>query len=247
MARARNIKPAFFENDILADCQPLSRLLFIGLWTIADKAGRLEKRVKKIKAQLLPYDNCDCKKLLNELEKSGFIVSYKVKESVYIQILNFDKHQNPHIKETASTIPAPCKNSISMEEESLIPDSLLLIPDTGYPMSTIDDAVLGWNSLGLTQVQKLSPSREVLLRARLKDVDGLDGWNVALDKIEASDFLSGKKTDWKANFDFVIKDSNFTKIMEGNYDNGTHTTNTKNKGLTPDEELQQYLDRPRQQ
>ena len=229
MARARNIKPAFFENDILADCQPLSRLLFIGLWTIADKA------------QLLPYDNCDCKKLLNELEKNGFIVSYKVKESVYIQILNFDKHQNPHIKETASTIPAPCKNSISMEEESLIPDSLLLIPDTGYPMSTIDDAVLGWNSLGLTQVQKLSPSREVLLRARLKDVDGLDGWNVALDKIEASDFLSGKKTDWKANFDFVIKDSNFTKIMEGNYDNGTHTNNAQ-KGSV-DDELQQFLER----
>ena len=43
MARARNIKPAFFDNDELAENEPLGRLLFIGLWTLADyqdAAGR---------------------------------------------------------------------------------------------------------------------------------------------------------------------------------------------------------------
>ena len=30
---ARNIKPAFFDNDELAENDPLGRLLFIGLWT----------------------------------------------------------------------------------------------------------------------------------------------------------------------------------------------------------------------
>ena len=37
MARARNIKPGFFTNDVLADCDPLARLLFAGLWTVADR------------------------------------------------------------------------------------------------------------------------------------------------------------------------------------------------------------------
>jgi hypothetical protein len=60
MARARNIKPGFFANDVLAEIDPLGRLLFAGLWTIADREGRLEDRIKKIKAQILPYDDCDC-------------------------------------------------------------------------------------------------------------------------------------------------------------------------------------------
>lgn len=35
--RARNIKPGFFSNDLLPECEPLARLLFIGLWCMADK------------------------------------------------------------------------------------------------------------------------------------------------------------------------------------------------------------------
>lgn len=50
MARARNIKPAFFMNDELAEIDPLGRLLFIGLWTIADREGRLEDRPARHKS-----------------------------------------------------------------------------------------------------------------------------------------------------------------------------------------------------
>ena len=73
MARARNIKPGFFANDTLAECSPLARLLFAGLWTIADRAGRLEDRPKRIKAALLPYDECDINDLLDQLVDRGFI------------------------------------------------------------------------------------------------------------------------------------------------------------------------------
>lgn len=57
MARSRNIKPAFFFNEQLAEVAPLGRLLFIGLWTIADREGRLEDRPRKIKAEVLAYDD----------------------------------------------------------------------------------------------------------------------------------------------------------------------------------------------
>lgn len=113
MARSRNIKPGFFTNDNLADIEPIGRLLFIGLWTICDREGRIEDRHRRIKAEVLPYDNCDVDALLQDLAKHGFILRYVVGGEKYIQVLNFTKHQNPHVKESASTIPAPDMSSAS--------------------------------------------------------------------------------------------------------------------------------------
>lgn len=143
MARSRNIKPGFFLNDELAECGPLARLLFAGLWCIADREGRLQDRPKRIKAEVLPHDNCDADDLLKQLETAGFIVRYQAGNDRYIQVCNFGKHQNPHVKESPSTIPAPdehststvqeqCKTDESTEQTVLIPDSLNLIPDSGF-------------------------------------------------------------------------------------------------------------------
>lgn len=141
MARARNIKPSFFANDDLADINPLGRLLFIGLWTLCDREGRLEDRPRRIKAEALPYDDCNVDSLLNDLQDHGFILRYVTGEDRFIQVVNFSKHQNPHIKESASSIPAPeehhtstvqeqCDEQPEPERAGLIPDSGFLIPDS---------------------------------------------------------------------------------------------------------------------
>lgn len=109
MARARNIKPGFFANEELAELPMAARLLFIGLWTLADREGRLEDRPKRIKAQIFPYDdNLDVDQLLNDLfqNKQRFILRYKIGEDSFIQISNFAKHQKPHANESESAIPA---------------------------------------------------------------------------------------------------------------------------------------------
>ncbi|MDI9733891.1 hypothetical protein QM259_16735 [Acinetobacter baumannii] len=49
MARSRNIKPSFFMNEDIIELPFEARLLFIGLWILADREGRLENRPKKIK------------------------------------------------------------------------------------------------------------------------------------------------------------------------------------------------------
>jgi uncharacterized protein YdaU (DUF1376 family) len=73
--------------------------------------------------------------------------------------------------------------------------------------------------VGWPMVQKLSPARRAALVARLKDAGGADGWAVALSKAEASPFLTGQTGNpFRASFDFLTKQSNFTKLMEGNYD-----------------------------
>jgi len=142
MARSRNIKPGFFLNDELAECDPLARLLFAGLWCIADREGRLEDRPKRIKAEVLPYDDCDPDDLLNQLAQRGFIIRYEVDGNRYIQITNFKKHQNPHIKEAPSIIPPPPEQELTPEKHCTSTvqtpekhdedpaDSLKLIPDS---------------------------------------------------------------------------------------------------------------------
>jgi hypothetical protein len=138
VARARNIKPGFFTNDELALCEHGARLVFVGLWCIADREGRLEDRPLRIKAQLMPFDNCDIDQWLEQLHEKRFITRYEVANCKYIQVNNFHKHQNPHVKESASTIPAPglhqtsTGNSGTSPADSLLPitDSLLLNPDT---------------------------------------------------------------------------------------------------------------------
>ena len=140
MSRARNIKPSFFINEELVECDFSTRLLFIGLWTLADREGKLEDKPKKIKMALFPADNINIDDLLNELKKRGFIERYEVEGNQYIQVVAFKKHQNPHRDEKISTIPdcvkhyastmqAQCNIYANTVPIGLIPDSLNLIPE----------------------------------------------------------------------------------------------------------------------
>lgn len=127
MARARNIKPGFFKNEKLGDMDPLARLLFAGLWCLADREGRLEDRPRRIQIETLPYDDCDVDQILQVLHDARLIQRYTVNGSRFIQILKWRKHQNPHHKEVDSEIPpleqedtqAQAKHESSMNQEQV--------------------------------------------------------------------------------------------------------------------------------
>ncbi len=105
MARTRLLKPSFFKNEDLADLPIAARLLFAGLWTLADREGRLEDRPRRIKAELFPYDSQNCDVLLQELDRCGFICRYQTEGFSVIQIESFSRHQNPHPSEKSSELP----------------------------------------------------------------------------------------------------------------------------------------------
>lgn len=105
MARARNIKPSFFLNEDIVELPVEARLLFIGMWTLADREGRLENRPKKIKMSLFPADDINVSEQLSNISKYGFIELYNVDGTDVIQITNFVKHQTPHGLEKDSELP----------------------------------------------------------------------------------------------------------------------------------------------
>jgi len=105
--RARIIRPGFFENESLAEVGPTGMLLFAGLWMLADREGRLKDRPPFIKGRIFPYFDCDVDSLLTELARRGFIIRYSVDGGRYISIVNWDKHQKAHPKDSESVIPPP--------------------------------------------------------------------------------------------------------------------------------------------
>ena len=114
MARIRTIKPEFFDDEDLAKLSYLARIAFVGLWTQADREGRLEDRPARLRVRLFPYEeSVDMGSVLCELEASNFVQRYVVNDRPIVQIRTFAKHQRPHPKEPASTlepIPADYKN-----------------------------------------------------------------------------------------------------------------------------------------
>lgn len=190
MARARSLKPGFFTNDKLAECQPLARLLFAGLWTLADREGRLEDRAKKIKAEVLPYDDADADELLTALAGHGFIQRYEVNGEKYIQIVAFLKHQNPHVKEPASSIPPPQKNGSRAVRKPEKNDSRRAVSITDSPFP-IPDSITGlrpevWSAWISHRGGKLSKQAISLQTSKLSELlrAGHDPNAVILQSIE---------------------------------------------------------------
>lgn len=106
MARIRMIKPEFFDDPDLAALSFPARLFFIGLWTQADREGRLLDDPRRLKARLFPYDDVDTDALAVELHGKDMIRRYQGDDGrAYIWIRSFVKHQRPHPKEPESVIP----------------------------------------------------------------------------------------------------------------------------------------------
>ena len=235
MPRARNIKPGFFENEDLPDIDPLGRLLFIGLWLLADREGRLEYRPKKIKGQLFPYEDCDVNFYCHQLQSLNFLTIYEITGTQYIQIDSFEKHQNPHPNEKESVLPGPEneKSSRVMDESSradtmnpdtMNPESHAAKPPSDCPYH--DLLALYHETLPeLPKVRKFTDKRRRALRNRWEDskelwIDGEDGltwWRRFFEHVRESPFLMGEKNDWSASFDFLTTQSKFVNVVEGTY------------------------------
>lgn len=174
---------------------------------------------------------------LKKLIKSEVVTSKTTSNFSIISILKWDIYQddqqadNKQVTSKQQTI----NKQVTTEEED---NNIIIKEDKKY----IGDCVISYNELAarinLPKCQKLTKSRKSKLKARLKDCGGVDGWNSALQKLEASKFCQGENDrGWKADFDFLLQEKSFTKLMEGGYNHEPNKRSDKVKAG-----LQEWVD-----
>lgn len=219
MARARNIKPGVMENEDLAELAPLTRLLFIYLWMLADREGRLEDRPKQIRAKALPYDAVDADEMLSDLARMGFLIRYEVDSKRFIQIVNFVKHQRPHSNEVASEIPPSSQELSTLVESTSNQGEQEELPEpealrSGFSDSLIPDSLIAGEKRedapakpspadrGTRLPKDWEPDDEQIAFCRNERPD-LDPRGVASrfrDHWIAQPGVKGRKSDWPATW-----------------------------------------------
>ena len=81
----------------------------------------------------------------------------------------------------------------------------------------------------------MSDKRKQSVKARLNTYT-VEQFREMFEKAEASSFLKGSNNrNWQANFDWLIKDSNFAKVLEGNYDDKGNSGNSGNSSFNTDD------------
>lgn len=115
MARKRMIDPNIWQSEDFNKLDTFSRLVFIGLFSLADDEGRGRANPTYIKSSIFPYDEVvrttDIEKSLSKISASMSIVFYEHNESKYYELLNWDKWQKID-RPTESKIPEYIENEM---------------------------------------------------------------------------------------------------------------------------------------
>ncbi|HUU98237.1 MAG TPA: hypothetical protein VM487_21095, partial [Phycisphaerae bacterium] len=109
MARIRTIKPEFWTSEQVVECSPIARLLFIGMWTFADDAGRHPLSYARLKMEIFPADDFkidSIESLVDELISAGLIRTYTITGKQFLQITGWH-HQR--IERPTVRHPEPVK------------------------------------------------------------------------------------------------------------------------------------------
>ena len=116
MARARLLKPDFFEDERITALPFGARILYQALWCLADREGRLEDRPQRIAAFAFPPIGNETMQArarkeadawLELLITSGMVQRYEAEGEHCLLIKRFPEHQKVHPNEPKSSLPQP--------------------------------------------------------------------------------------------------------------------------------------------
>lgn len=110
MARIRSLKPEFWTDEELATSVSRDgRMLYAGLWNLADEHGRLRGDPRYVKGQIFAYDDDltpeVIDKLLDDLAALKKVVRYRVAGARYLFLPNLGKHQRLESDKVPSRLP----------------------------------------------------------------------------------------------------------------------------------------------
>lgn len=121
-------------------------------------------------------------------------------------------------------------------EENSIDNYLDKLDSSSDKSSDLEQITEMWNTLtkfGITKIRKIAKGskRETYVKARLKQFT-LDDFAEAVEQIKQSSFLQGQnKNGWLITFDWFILPNNFSKVLEGNYNDKKGVRDHGNKPI----------------
>jgi hypothetical protein len=108
MARIRTIKPELWVSEQIAECSPIARLTFIGIWNFCDDNGVHPAKPKTLKAELFPMDDfsaADLAEWVGELVRAGLVAEFTHQGVDFWHVTGWTKHQK--IEKPSCKYPRP--------------------------------------------------------------------------------------------------------------------------------------------
>lgn len=169
---------------------------------------------------LFPYaSEYQIRMALKHLEDAGLILTGNYNKSSYDRTTWYALSETAISMYKKPQMEAENKPNGSGEIATPIPDN-----NTDNSTDNVTILVERWNSIcrSLPKVIKVDAKRKRQICMRLSEHTTMEIIN-AMQKVEESDFLSGRDGKWQnCNFDWLFKNSNnIIKVLEGNYDNKT--------------------------
>lgn len=209
---------------------PAVLLNHIGYWVLHNKANDTNfydgdywtYNSKRAFAELFPYaTQKQITYALDKLKDAGAIKVGNYNKSAYDRTLWYTLTDFGMSFVQISS--AHWTNLANGETENVepIPNNNTNIKPPNNNTDTIESIVTMYNSIcdTLPKCSRITASRKKHINARLKNFT-VEQFEMVFAKAMDSDFLSGRKGGWRANIDWFIKsDENFTKVLEGKYDN----------------------------
>lgn len=184
-----------FEDFEFENLDDNSKLHLILIWLLASRTNnKIPYNNKWVKKKIGVDSNVD----LNILLKAGYI------------------HKLPNEINDASKKLADCYQDASTERETEREER-----ERNRVLEATEDYSKLACSAGLKKVRKITNGRKSSLIRRLDDCKKMNiTFRDVLNKVNESSFLKGDNDrKWRADFDFIITESSFIKIVEGKYDN----------------------------
>lgn len=115
-------------------------------------------------------------------------------------------------------------------------DTSLAKPTPKIPYSEIADTFNETCGGFLPKVERVSKQRKQKIKSLYNEY-GLQKIYDVFDAVARSDFLSGRSGAWRCSFDWLLNQTNFLKVLEGNYENNKGSQPSKISGH---DELNEY-------
>ena len=159
-------------------------------------------------------------KTLKELVEKGYVLKYEnemngVKFNKYKANLPLVKNLNRGCQET---LPVGSQISLPGGSKETLPNNISLENKEIISKDIVNEIISLYQSVCVSfpSIRAVSGARQKAVQNLLKTYTLAD-FRTVFENTEKSSFLKGSDGGWKASFDWLMKEANFLKVLEGNY------------------------------